>query len=64
MSTAIRFRQQAVTCANMANQTHDEECRQRCLRLEQMYLQLAEEQEQPVGQIGVFAAASETKHAT
>jgi len=63
MSTAIRFRQQAVTCANMANQTHDEECRQRCLRLEQLYLHLAEEQEQPVGQIRAFADTSEKKPA-
>jgi hypothetical protein len=31
--------------------------------LEQMYLHLAEEEEQPVGQISAFAAASETKPA-
>ena len=63
MSTAIRFRRQAAKCATLVKQTHDDECRQRYQRLEQMYLHLAEEEEQPVGQISAFAAASETKPA-
>jgi hypothetical protein len=63
MWTAIRFRQQAATCANMAKQTHDEECRQRYLRLEQIYLHLAEEEKQPVGEMNAFAGTSEPKHA-
>ena len=61
MWSAKRFRRQASKCATLAKQTHDEECHQRCLRLEQMYLHIAAENEQPVGEISVFAAASETK---
>ena len=63
MWTAKRFRSQAAKCATIVKQTHDEECRQRYQRLEQLYLHLAEEEEQPVGQISAFAAASETKPA-
>jgi hypothetical protein len=46
MATAKRFRRQAATCALLAAQTHDEDSRQRYLRLEQTYLQLAETDEQ------------------
>ena len=42
MVTAKRLRTQAARCAALAKQTHDEEGRQRYLRLEQMYLELAE----------------------
>ena len=63
MWTAIRFRRQASKCATLAKQTHDEECRLRYMRLEQMYLHLAEENEQPVGQIRAFADTSEKKTA-
>ena len=42
MVTAKRLRTQAARCAALAKQTHDEESRQRYLRLEQMYLELAE----------------------
>ena len=42
MVTAKRLRTQAARCATLASQTHDEEGRQRYLRLEQMYLELAE----------------------
>ena len=42
MVTAKRLRSQAARCAALAKQTHDEEGRQRYLRLEQMYLELAE----------------------
>ena len=40
MWTAIHFRRQAAKCATLVKQTHDEECRQRYQRLEQMYLHL------------------------
>jgi hypothetical protein len=63
MWTAVRFRRQAAKCATLVKQTHDDECRQRYQRLEQMYLRFAEEDEQPVAQISAFAAASETKPA-
>ena len=41
MATAKRLRGQAAQCAALAKQTHDDEGRQRYLRLEQMYSQLA-----------------------
>jgi hypothetical protein len=63
MWTAKSFRRQAATCAALARHTHDEESRQRYLRLEHMYLHLAETDEPLVGQASVFAGASETKHA-
>jgi hypothetical protein len=50
MATAKLFRRQAATCAAMADQTHDEESRHRCLWLAQTYLRLAELEELPVGQ--------------
>ena len=40
--TSGSLRTQAARCAALAKQTHDEEGRQRYLRLEQMYLELAE----------------------
>lgn len=43
--TAKRFKSQAATCATLARQTHDEEGRERYLRLEQMYLHLAASEE-------------------
>jgi hypothetical protein len=46
MWSAKRFRSQASKCATLAKQTPDEECRLRYMRLEQMYLHLAEENEQ------------------
>jgi hypothetical protein len=42
MAMAKRFRRQAETCAVLAKQTHDEEGRQRYLRLQETYLQMAE----------------------
>ena len=45
MVTAKRLRTQAARCAALAQQTHDDEGRQRYLRLEQMYLELAETEE-------------------
>ena len=43
--SANRLKKQAARCQALAKQTHDEEGRQRYLRLEQMYLQLAEAEE-------------------
>ena len=43
---AERFRKQAARCAALAKQTHDDEARQRYLRLEQTYLQMALAEEQ------------------
>jgi len=45
MATAKNLRQQAARCAALAKQTHDDEGRERFLRLEQMYLHLAETEE-------------------
>ena len=54
MTDAVRFRTQAAKCATLAKQTHDEESRQRYLRLEQTYLHLAESEDQLVGQMSAF----------
>jgi hypothetical protein len=43
--SANRLRKQAARCQALAKQTHDEDGRQRYLRLEQMYLQLADAEE-------------------
>ena len=43
--SANRLRKQAERCRTLARQTHDEDGRQRYLRLEQMYLQLADAEE-------------------
>ena len=51
MTDAEFFRRQAAKCATLAKQTHDEESRQRYLRLEQTYLHLAESEDQLVGQM-------------
>jgi hypothetical protein len=42
--SANRLKRQAAQCRALAGQTHDEDGRRRYLRLEQMYLQLAEEE--------------------
>jgi hypothetical protein len=51
MTTAKFLRRQAASCATLAEQTTDEESRQRCLWLEQTFLQLAETKERLVPQI-------------
>lgn len=63
MATAKRLAQQAATCALLAKQTHDEEGRQRYLRLEQMYLQLAETEEQVGSPMRAVAGDSDAKSA-
>jgi hypothetical protein len=60
MMDAVSFRRQAAKCATLAQQTQDEESRQRYLRLEQTYLHLAESEDQLVGQMSAFARASKS----
>ena len=45
MATAKNLRRQAAKCAALAKQTQDAEGRERYLRLEQMYVHLAETEE-------------------
>lgn len=45
MATAKNLRRQAARCADLAKQTQDAESRERYLRLEQMYVHLAETEE-------------------
>jgi DNA-binding TFAR19-related protein (PDSD5 family) len=59
--TVKRFRNQAKRCADLAKQTHDEESRQRLMRLELTYLQLAETEEQLAVQLSVLTSTSEPK---
>jgi hypothetical protein len=47
--SANRLKKQAARCQALARHTHDEDGRQRYLRLEQMYLQLAEAEERADG---------------
>ena len=54
MWSTKRFRTQAARCAALAQQTSDDESRQRYLRLEQTYRHLAETKDQLDGQIGAF----------
>ena len=61
MAISNRLRRQAATCARLARQTHDEESRQRCLQLEQTYLQLADMEERVGDQI--FAGEGERNSA-
>jgi hypothetical protein len=49
VALANRLRRQAARCAALARQTHDDEGRERYLRLEQMYLHLAETEERAGG---------------
>jgi hypothetical protein len=63
MVTAKRLRTQAARCAALASQTSDEEARQRYLRLEQMYLELAETEDQSSSPIRAVASQSDMKPA-
>ena len=56
MPTARRLRRQAATCAELAAVTHDEEGRERYLRLEQIYLQLAEAEEPDGNEAGTYSS--------
>jgi hypothetical protein len=48
MATAKNLRRQASRCADLAKQTQDTESRERYLRLEEMYVHLAETEERTV----------------
>ena len=61
--TAKRLRTQAARCAALAKQTHDDEGRQRYLRLEQMYLELAETEDREVSPMRTVASQSNMKPA-
>ena len=63
MATEKLFRRQAAKCAALAKQTHDEESRQRCQRLEQPYLHLAETEEQQIGRMNASTGETERKPA-
>ena len=63
MVTAKRLRTQAARCAALATQTHDEEGRQRYLRLEQMYLELAETEDRASSPIRAVASQGDMKPA-
>jgi hypothetical protein len=62
MTTAKFLRRQAASCATLAKQTNDEESRQRCLRLEQTFLQLAETEEQLVLRSAVTPNSATKSH--
>lgn len=61
MATPNFFRRQAAASAILAKQTHDDESRQRCLRLEQAFLHLAKTEEQFDGGASSPHGDSETK---
>ena len=61
--TAKRLRTQAARCAALAKQTHDDEGRQRYLRLEQMYLELAETEDREASPMRTVASQSNMKPA-
>jgi hypothetical protein len=64
--TVKRFRLQAEKCAALAKQTHDQDSRERFLRLRQTYLQLAETEEQHeklAGELSALSAENERKSA-
>jgi len=63
MVTAKRLRRQAARCAALAKQTHDEEGRHRYLRLEQMYLELAETEDRENSPMRAVASQSNMKPA-
>jgi hypothetical protein len=60
MTTAKCLRRQAATCAALADATYDEESRERYLRLEQLYLTLAESEE-PSIEAGAYPSDSTTE---
>ena len=64
MATAKFLRRQAASCATLARQTNDEDSRERCLRLEQTYLQLAETEEQGAARMSAITGEIEDKPLT
>jgi hypothetical protein len=64
MASVKLLRRQAARCAGLATQTHDEESRKRCQRLEQTYLHLAEEEERQIDGVNATISGTESGHAT
>ncbi len=64
MTTAKCLRRQAATCAALADATYDEESRERYLRLEQLYLALAEAEDPTHLEAAPFPSDSATEPAT
>lgn len=60
MATAKSLRRQAATCAALAAATHDEESRERYVRLEQLYLHLAESEEPMADETAAFVGDNST----
>ncbi len=63
MAIAKRLRRQAATCWDLAAITHDEESRERYLRLQKVYLQLADAEEPDSGEAGAYASDTDTEPA-
>ena len=64
MATEAFLRRQAAACATVAKETRDQESRQRCLRLEKIYLHLAEMEALLDGRVIALTGDNETKPAT
>jgi len=64
MPTAKRLRRQAATCAELAAVTHDEEGRERYLRLEKIYIQLADTEEPDGSDAGTYSSDTDTEAAS
>jgi hypothetical protein len=58
MASAKVLRRQASRCAILAKQTQDDEGRQRYLRLEQMYIQLADAEERSAAPVSACSGDS------
>jgi hypothetical protein len=64
MATAKCLKRQAATCAALADATYDEESRERYLRLEQLYLALAEAEEPAEIQASAFPGDTNSEAAS
>jgi hypothetical protein len=56
MTTVKSLKRQAATCAALADSTYDEESRERNLRLEQLYLGLADSEDTDHDQVASYSA--------
>ena len=63
MPNAKCLKRQAATCAALADATYDDESRERYLRLEQLYLALAEAEDPTSIEAGPFPSDSATEPA-
>ena len=64
MTTAKCLKRQATTCAALADATYDEESRERYLRLEQLYLTLADSEDPDPNQATPYASDNNAEPAT